>query len=88
MVDHLQKLSRSLNGAIKNYDELVASLEARVLPQARKFEDLGILPHGSHLPEIQPIGKQVRPLLVDLYPLASETVETNALEPGSDVTAT
>lgn len=88
MVDHLQKLSRSLNGAIKSYDNLVGSLEARVLPQARKFEELGILPHGSHLPETQPIGKQVRPVSVDLYPLSSGTAETNALEHGSDSAAT
>lgn len=88
MVDHLQKLGRSLNGAIKNYDDLVGSLEARVLPQARKFEDLGILPHGSHLSETQSIGKQVRPVSIGLYPLASDIREVGALEHGSDSAAT
>jgi DNA recombination protein RmuC len=81
-VEHLQKLGRSLNGAIKSYDDLVGSLEARVLPQARKFEDLGILPHGSHLPETQLIGRQVRSVSLDLYPAPNDAGMVTELEPG------
>ncbi|MBS1836628.1 MAG: DNA recombination protein RmuC [Actinobacteria bacterium] len=40
-VDHLGKVGSSLGRAVAAYNGAVGSLEARVLPQARRFEDLG-----------------------------------------------
>jgi DNA recombination protein RmuC len=37
---HLGKLGRSLEGAVRSYNETVGSLELRVLPTARRFRDL------------------------------------------------
>ena len=34
---HISKLGRSLDGAVKSYNETVGSLERQVLPQARRF---------------------------------------------------
>ncbi len=37
---HLAKVGRSLETSVKSYNAAVSSLESRVLPSARKFEDL------------------------------------------------
>ena len=57
---HMSKLGRSLDGAVKSYNETVGSLERQVLPQARRFEQHGIT--GVEPPELQPIDRQTRPL--------------------------
>jgi hypothetical protein len=38
----------------------VGSLENRVLPQLRKLEELGILAHGTQLPQAQMVEAQPR----------------------------
>src|SRR5262249_3042730 len=50
LADRVDNLRRRLNGAVEAYNEMVGSLEGRVLPQARRFEDIGILPPGGRLP--------------------------------------
>jgi len=62
MLQHLHKTGRSLNTATKTYNDLVGSLESRILPQLRKLEDLGILAPGTHLPDPQTIEAQTRPV--------------------------
>jgi DNA recombination protein RmuC len=57
---HVSKLGRSLDGAVKAYNETVGSLERQVLPQARRFEKHGIT--GIEPPELAPIERQTRPL--------------------------
>jgi DNA recombination protein RmuC len=57
---HFAKLGRSLDGAVKSYNETVGSLERQVLPQARRFEQHGI--SGIEPPELQPIERQTRSL--------------------------
>ena len=47
---HVSKLGRSLDGAVKSYNETVGSLERQVLPQARRFEQHGIT--GIEPPEL------------------------------------
>ncbi len=49
---HVSKLGRSLDGAVKSYNETVGSLERQVLPQARRFEQHGIT--GVEPPELAP----------------------------------
>jgi DNA recombination protein RmuC len=57
---HVAKLGKSLDGAVRAYNETVGSLETRVLPQARAFERHGIT--GIEAPELQPIDRQTRAL--------------------------
>ena len=57
---HVSKLGRSLDGAVKSYNETVGSLERQVLPQARRFEQHGIT--GVEPPELVPIDRQTRAL--------------------------
>jgi DNA recombination protein RmuC len=57
---HVSKLGRSLDGAVKAYNETVGSLERQVLVQARRFEKHGIT--GVEPPELTPIERQARPL--------------------------
>ncbi len=57
---HVAKLGKSLDGAVKSYNETVGSLERQVLVQARRFERHGIT--GVEPPELQPIERQTRPL--------------------------
>ena len=76
---HFGKLGRSLDGAVKAYNETVGSLERSVLPQARKFERHGIT--GIEVPELQPVQQQAR-LLAAAELADGDAQETQpALEP-------
>jgi DNA recombination protein RmuC len=66
---HLQKTGRSMSTAVNSCNALVGSLEGRVLPQLRKLEELGILAHGTQLPQAQTVEAQVRPVPVAPDPL-------------------
>jgi DNA recombination protein RmuC len=57
---HVSRLGKSLDGAVKAYNETVGSLERQVLVQARRFERQGIT--GIEPPELQPIERQTRTL--------------------------
>jgi DNA recombination protein RmuC len=60
MGGHVTRLGKSLDGAVKAYNETVGSLERQVLVQARRFERHGI--SGVEPPELQPIERQTRAL--------------------------
>jgi DNA recombination protein RmuC len=70
---HVSKLGRSLDGAVKAYNETVGSLERHVLPQARRFEKHGIT--GIEQPELTPIERQTRPVA------AAELVDPELVRP-------
>jgi DNA recombination protein RmuC len=57
-VSHLQKVSRSLGSAVDSFNASVGSMERNVLPQARKFAELGA--SGEALPSVDPIEQLVR----------------------------
>jgi DNA recombination protein RmuC len=62
---HFGRLGKSLDGAVRSYNETVGSLERQVLPQARRFEKHGIT--GIEPPELQPIQSQTRALAAAEY---------------------
>lgn len=41
MVDKLGKVGNAIESSVKSYSDLVASVESRLLPQTRKFKELG-----------------------------------------------
>ena len=55
---HVEKLGKSLNTAVDAYNSMGSSLTSRVLPAARKFEDLQIAPPEKSVPEIESIEKR------------------------------
>ncbi len=78
---HMSKLGRTLDGAVKSYNETVGSLERQVLPQARRFEQLGIT--GVEPPELVPIERQTRTLsaqelVADTAPVPLEVLAGDA----------
>jgi DNA recombination protein RmuC len=60
LTGHFVKLGKSLDGAVQHYNHSIASLESRVLPAARKFEDLKAAPEGASLPSPEPVDKLAR----------------------------
>jgi len=60
MSSHLDRLGRSLTGAVSAYNRAVGSLENRVLVSARRFGDLGVV--GDELESPAPVVESPRPL--------------------------
>jgi len=60
-IGHFSKIGRQLESATKSFNSAVGSLEGMVLPQARRFRDLGAA-GGDDIPELEPIETQTRQL--------------------------
>jgi DNA recombination protein RmuC len=54
MTEHIIKLGRGIEGNAKLFNTFVGSLENSVLPQARRFKDLGVA-DGARTIEIVPL---------------------------------
>ncbi len=50
LVGHLERLGRSVGRTVEHYNKVVGSFESQVMPQARRFEALGV-DSGSPLPD-------------------------------------
>ena len=70
---HVQKLGRSLNSAVGDYNKTVGSLETRILTSARKFDALGAAPETTELPDVGGVESLPREIRADL-PLPVEDV--------------
>jgi DNA recombination protein RmuC len=57
---HLGKVGQRLDGAVEAYNSAVGSLERQVLPQARRFTDLGVTADTA-LATLDPITQLARP---------------------------
>jgi DNA recombination protein RmuC len=57
---HLSKVGQRLDAAIEAYNSAVGSLERQVLPQARRFTELGVTADNA-LPTLDPITQLARP---------------------------
>jgi DNA recombination protein RmuC len=60
--EHLAKAGRGLSGAVDSYNKAIGSLEHNVLPQARRFQDLGVVGSGQAMPQLEPIDAMPRVL--------------------------
>ena len=59
-VDHMDGLGKSLQRAVDRYNKSVGSLESRVLPTARRFEELGVTPPAGCIPTLNAVDLQTR----------------------------
>ncbi len=61
LTEHLSDVGAALNKGVTAYNKAIGSLEARVLPSARRFKDLGI---GSEndIPKLEAIEQAARPV--------------------------
>jgi DNA recombination protein RmuC len=62
MVDKMAKVGDAIEKSVKSYNELVGSVESRVLPQARKFKELGAGDAGIDIAAPQQIESAPRAL--------------------------
>jgi len=62
MTEHLERMGKRLGGAVESYNDLVASMERRVLPEARKFPDLDRSLAAESLPEPKQLERTPREL--------------------------
>lgn len=60
MGEHVNKLGRALGTALNAYNQTVGSLETRVLPAARKFQNLDVV--DKQLADLSPADAAPRPL--------------------------
>lgn len=51
MAEHIEKLGKALNSSVGHFNAMNSSLDKRVMPTMRKFEDLSIAPPDKTMPE-------------------------------------
>lgn len=59
-VDHMEHVGAGLAKALAAYNRGVGSLQGRVLPQARRFEDLAAVSDAKRIPELSSVEETVR----------------------------
>jgi DNA recombination protein RmuC len=64
MAEHWGKVGKNLGDAVGAYNRAVASLETRVLVSARRFKELGAVPDGREIEEVEQIEVLPRALQV------------------------
>ena len=57
---HMGDLGKSLQQTVERYNKGIGSLERRVLPAARRFEELDVAPAGSTIPTLEPVETDIR----------------------------
>ncbi len=62
MGGHVAGVGAGLDSAVKRYNDLVGSLESRVLTAARRFNELDVDGTSEPLAELRPVETQVRPM--------------------------
>ncbi len=60
MGERVGKLTTHIDRTVKAHNELVATLESRVLPSARKFQELGIAQSEHDIAELQQVESGIR----------------------------
>ncbi len=53
MAEHMAALGKAIDRSVQSYNQAVGGLETRVLPQARRFRDLGAAPAGNEIEELR-----------------------------------
>jgi len=82
LASHFLKLGKSLDRSVQSYNDTLASFESRVLPAARRFEELKAAPENATLPEPAPIEKIPRPPMMQMIDEIGEGSGTTPSPPG------
>jgi DNA recombination protein RmuC len=80
LADHFGKVGLNLDRAIGAYNDAVGSLETRVLPAARRFQELDVTTVDT-IEEVKPVEKSPRALQAAEF--IDSNVETKAVTPPS-----
>lgn len=75
-IDHFSKAGRQLSSATNAFDEAVASLQTRIMPQLRRIEEMGAA-SGKELEEPRMIDRAVRPVAAADLPELEPGVEAD-----------
>lgn len=62
LADKIAKVGDSIDKSARSYNEMIGSFEARVLPQARKFKELGAGDAGVDIARADPVETAARQL--------------------------
>lgn len=62
MGERLENLGKSLGRTVQHYNAAVGNIELKVMPQARKFQELEVEGTGDPLPELLPVAQEVQEL--------------------------
>jgi len=68
--EHLQRVGRGLQTAVRAYDGAVGSFEHRVLPGARRLAEHGVVPADRELPALERVDPAVRQLDLPAAPIS------------------
>ncbi|MFN8126239.1 MAG: DNA recombination protein RmuC [Candidatus Nanopelagicales bacterium] len=79
-----EKLGKSLERSVKDFNGLLATVESRVLPTGRKFEKLAV--PGAGLRDLDAVDEPVRQLGVWPSPTDQAALEADLVEPEIDLT--
>lgn len=69
LLGHTEKLGRALNSSVDHYNSLLGSLDRRVMPTLRKFEEMQIAPPGKVPPEAKMIESRANTVETGQLPL-------------------
>lgn len=72
LLEHVDKVGCRINSLVKAQDELVGSIERRVLPKARQFSVLGVTGTEEELPEVRTTPASARRVQAEELPAAGE----------------
>ncbi|MEG3615680.1 DNA recombination protein RmuC [Isoptericola haloaureus] len=62
MTDHVTKMGKSLDGATKNYNKMIGSLERNVLTSARRMVELDVVDAKDEMDEMKGLEETTRPI--------------------------
>lgn len=62
MSDHIRKCGNAITASVTHYNSFIGSLELKVLPQARKFNELEVEGTDNEIPQLENIDSETRQL--------------------------
>jgi len=83
MGEHIGRVGKSIGDSVSRYNDMVASLDSRVMVAARKFKELGAADSGREIEEINPVETMPRALAPPQTELELSPPDSNT-EPKTD----